>query len=431
MTIRSSTILASCAVVALSVAVAPPAHASSAKPEIGYFLSRTDVAVSVAMTLVSCPSEPGELPGIEVEWNVASSGSADIPNPVLVDVSSGFLAKRSNAFEFYPNGTLSGFNGKSEGQGGPFLASVLKTVAAIAPLAGAAGSVPESNTHAMAPPIPTRLVCQTGVLELLSSLKAAKGEIRRLENKVLLGTATSDDHESLERQRRKRAVSLVGLTIEAGAKFEDQGNHSPWVSEVTVPEILGSWFTPEPSNSEPGAFSFARSDITALSGYKVTILPEQLKPLEIKNCAVGPTPTSINYEKYSNKNATRSLYYRRPVLAAVVITEHGGEAPDCAKPLTLDAPLPIGQWGKVSSLPVGNAGLFGSREAIASFDPFGTPLKLSYGSDSGAADIGSTVEAAGGAVTAFADADTAALEREIKREELRQKLRELRATAAE
>ena len=77
MTVRSSTILASCAVVALSVAVAPSAHASSAKPEIGYFLSRTDVAVSVAMTLTSCPSDKDELPGVDVEWKVEPTAQSN------------------------------------------------------------------------------------------------------------------------------------------------------------------------------------------------------------------------------------------------------------------------------------------------------------------------------------------------------------------
>jgi hypothetical protein len=120
------------------------------------------------------------------------------------------------------------------------------------------------------------------------------------------------------------------------------------------------------------------------------------------------------------------------VLAKVLITDLVcNPTRECSETLKLDAPLAIGQWGKVSSLPVGDAGLFGSREANASFDPFGAPLKLSYGSDSGAASIGSTIEAAGGTVTAIADSESAALERKIKREELRQKLSELRAAADE
>lgn len=424
MTVRSSTILASCAVVALSVAVAPLAHASSTKPEIGYFLSRTDVAVSVAMTLVSCPSEPGELPGIEVEWTVASKGSADPAWPVRVDVSNGFLAKRSNAFEFYPNGTLSGFNGSSEGQAGPLIVSVLKTAAALAPLA--VGAPPMFMAKSKAKPLrkltPDDLFCRSVASALLGSLAQTKVEIRALEDKVLAHTATSTDLDMLERRRKKRIALFDALTIGGGAKFPAQGQTANWIGKVEIPLLLKDWFSPSPAEAGPGAVPFDRTKVAGLGGYGVTINPTAPG-------LAGGLPDGLTEPP---GKAQRSLLYRRPVLAKVLVTDLVcNPTRECSETLKLGTPLPIGQWGKVSSLPVGNAGLFGSREANASFDPFGTPLKLSYGSDSGAADIGSTIEAAGGAVTAFADAERVALERDNKLEEARQKRRELRVTAAE
>lgn len=426
MTIRSTKTTASCVALALSLALSPVAWAKD-KPEISYFLSRTDVAVSVAMTLASCPTEPGELPQIVVDWTVVPRAAADSGWPVRVDVSNGFLAKRSNAFEFYPNGTLSEFNGSSEGQGGAFIGSVLRTVAAFAPIAGFANSTSQANAYSTTAPLSNRLVCQVGVRSLLSSLAAIKAEIRGLEDKVLRGIALSADQDLLERKRNRRVGILDQLTIAAEARFDEQGTRSPWEGEVRLPELLEVWFTTELSDPASDNVSFDRAEIEGISGFKVTILPEQMEPLEIKNCMAGPAPARARYDNKPIEGANKDLYYRRPVLAAVVVTDHAGVAPDCAQPLELDTPLLISQWGKVSSLPVGSAGLFGSREASASFDPFGTPLMLSYGSDSGAADIGSTVEAAGGTATAIADADTAALERAIKRKELRQKLRDLRA----
>ena len=78
-------------------------------------------------------------------------------------------------------------------------------------------------------------------------------------------------------------------------------------------------------------------------------------------------------------------------------------------------------------MPVGSAGTFGSRQASASFDQFGTPMKLSYGSNNGAAGIGSTIEAAGDTANAIADSETVAMERRVKKQELRNKLRDLQA----
>lgn len=430
MTVRSSTILASCAVVALSVAVAPLAHASSTKPEIGYFLSRTDVAVSVAMTLTSCPSDKDELPGVDVEWKVEPTASADTAKQVRVDVSSGFLAKRSNAFEFYPNGTLAEFNGSSEGQGGPFLVSVLKTVATLAPLASpSASGGPKGEQPPEDPPEVTgSLYCRDGVVGKLKQLADTKAVIRKLEDTVLAHTPTSADLDLLERQRLKKSAQIKALTFAEGVSAAPASGTERWTGRIELPKLLGNWFSPTPGKEPGTGVAFDSAKVAGLDGFDVSI--ESIGDV----LADGTAPATSDRVSTSPPKAPlqRSLVYRRPVHAEVIALDTNCRpVRDCYETLVLDGPLPIGQWGKVSSLPVGNAGLFGSREASASFDPFGTPLKLSYGSDSGAADIGSTIEAAGGTVTAIADSESAALERKIKREELRQKLSELRAAADE
>ena len=117
----------------MTLGTAQPAMAK-AKPEISYYLTRTNVSVAETMTLLSCPADPGELPKIDTQWAVTAVGAADPKQLVKVDVSSGFLFKRSNAFEFYPNGTLAAFNGSSEGRGGAFFGFVLTVASAVAPL---------------------------------------------------------------------------------------------------------------------------------------------------------------------------------------------------------------------------------------------------------------------------------------------------------
>ena len=415
---RVTSAMATMAFAAFALGAAQPALAK-AKPEISYYLPRTTVSVAVSMTLLSCPAEAGELPKIDTQWTVKAQGEADPTKLVRVDVSSGFLAKRSNAFEFYPNGTLAEFNGSSEGQGGAFIGSVLKAAGAVAPLLGVGRAGAWNNTPP--PPIEAakRLYCGQDVLDTLELLGKTKAEIRELEGMVLQGTATAATLDLLERRRAKRAVLVDALTIKSSAEFkpdskgEIQGEIAQWIGTIGLPELFEDWFTADPGKGGPIAFD--RTKVAGLGGFGVTI-----NPADLALARALPQGAVIDRSK-----AQRSLLYRLPVTAKVVVTDLNCAGPKCTKELDLDAPLPIGQWGVVRELPVGNAGIFGSRQASASFDQFGTPMKLSYGSDSGAASIGSTIEAAGDTANAIADSETISLERQVKKQELHNKLREL------
>lgn len=416
MTSTSVRAIAICTTLALSTVIAPLANAKD-KPEVHYFLSRTNVSVSVEMTLVSCPAEGGDLPEVSVDWTVNAEGAPDPDGMVRVDVSSGFLAKRSNAFEFYPNGTLAAFNGKSEGQGGAIIGSILKTVSTIAPLVAGSPSRGASTPGTWSAPIPgNALYCREGVRNVLEAISVTKSEIRALEDRVLLKTATSAEIDLLDRKRKKRVALVDSLTFRAPAEFGVQGRTSNWIGKVALPKLLGEWFSPKSGDAGAGAVPFDKTEMVGLAGFGVTINPKDNQITE-----------KLKNDKTLDTKIARNLVYRQPALAKVSVTPL--DCPvghDCTEVLPLDAPLPIGQWGGIRSLPVGSAGLFGSREAAASFDQFGTPLKLSYGSDGGASEIGASLEAAGNTATAIADAETAALEREVKREELRKKLIELR-----
>ncbi|MGB7655344.1 MAG: hypothetical protein WBL74_07670 [Novosphingobium sp.] len=414
---RLTSALCTAAFTTLALGAAQPATAK-AKPEISYYLPRTAVSVTVSMTLLSCPAAAGEQPKIDTQWTVTATGEADPKQLVRVDVSSGFLAKRSNALEFYPNGTLAQFNGSSEGQGGAFIGSVLKAAGAVAPLFGVAGgslgiqSYPEGELKPLKPDL-IHLYCSQDVLDTLDLLGKTKAEIRGLEDKVLQGTATSAEHDLLERRRAKRAALIDALTLEATAEFDKQDEARKWNGKVVLPEMLEEWFTDTPENA--ASIAFDRTKVAGIKGFDVEIEPASDARVDKQSGAVAADGTK----------AQRSLLYRPPVLAKVSVINLNCAGPKCSKRLDLDGTLPIGQWGVVRELPVGSAGLFGSRQASASFDQFGTPMKLSYGSDSGGASIGSTIEAAGDTANAISDSETVALERQVKKQELRNKLRDL------
>lgn len=403
----------------LAATLVVPATAASAKdkPEISYFLPRTNVAVEAAMTLASCPSAPGELPEVSIQWTVTPQAAADPTKRVRVDVSSGFLAKRSNAFVLNSNGTLAAFNGKSEGQGAVVIGSALKLAATVAPLLGSPGTS-GARPQKQDPDPQAGYYCSKQAAALLATLQDRKATIRILEDKVVAGNATAADLDLLDRRRKQRAAIVDLLTIKRSAKFtgaQDAGGS--WTGSVASPEMLKTWFTDKPSEAATDAVAFDYTKIEGRDGFGVTINP--VDPALAQLVAAGPQDLA--------DKPRRVLVYRRPIQAKVVINDKACSTGECSETLDLDSPLLIGQWGALRELPVGDAGLFGSREAVAKFDAFGTPLEISYGSDTGGAGTASTIDAAGSTVTASADADTAALDRAVRKEELKQKLRDLRA----
>jgi hypothetical protein len=415
----------SASLLAVLTCVFLPSVEASAKdrPEIDYFLPRTDVQVVVAMTLTSCPTKSGDLPGINFEWTVVGTAQADPDALVRVDVGSGFLAKRSHAFVYYPNGTLSGFNGSYEGQGAVVLNSVLKLAGTIAPLLNDSNAARASNPLAIASlniferPENRQLYCSGAMLKKLADLALVKQEIAMLEDKILLGLATAADKDLLQSRRKKRAGLIKQLTLKQAAVFGSQGSVANWTGTTAAPDFETKWFAE--TQPDPAAVQFAFAGVEGRSGYSITINPTDANLARV---------SSLNANALSN-DPQPLLVYRRPISAKVVVRDRACDFQEkCLETLELDAPLLIGQWGAIRSLPLSGGGLFGSREAAAKFDAFGTPQEMSYGTQSGAAGIASTVDAAGAAATSIADAEATRLEREIKREELRQKLKDLQET---
>lgn len=413
---RISSLLPYASITALAAASTPSTGVRAAE-EIGYFLTRTDVAVVRTGTITGCPSKSGEAPTINFDWKVVSAGTADADQYVRVDVSGGFLAKRSTAFVLNPNGTLASFNSSSEGQGGAVLNSLLKAAGTLLLNHGQQSSGPAARADAIA-------YCRPEIADTLTRLSDVKKDIRDLETKIVQTHATSADLDTLERRRQQRADLVKALTLVKAVDFSDAADEpdattpSPtWSKPVDPLGVEDRWFT---SVKPDGAFGFDMKDIPKVAGYNVRIEPlnETFVPAGDKKGTIPPT-------------ATRALYYRRPIQAGVAVAQIGCVGSACYESLEGETPLLIGQWAQIQRLNVGHGGIFGSRQATAKFDTFGAPLELSFGSDSGTGAMASSIDAATGLAATLRDADLTALERQIKRLELEKKLEELQAPDGE
>lgn len=399
---------------AMAMIAAPTSAVAETKPAIEYYLTKTDVAVGLKLTLASCPQQAGELPLIRQEWLVEAAGVADPANPVKIDVSKGFLVKRSTAFTFNPNGTLAAFNSKAEGQGGAVLERVIKTAGAVAGAVLGVPPVAMVGVDGTAGFLPPKFVCTRAVIQHLDDLDKLGQQIRQLEDRMVLAALTAAETQLLERLRDARARTAKALTIVIEAPFVDQNKTHPWNSKVSIAQKIGKWF--EKSTVGDSRVNFDVNQLDGIQGYSVHITPAGPIP-KGEDAKVSQTPAQL-------------LYYRRPVLAKVSVIDLScskEEVAKCTKTINTEAPLMIGQWGRIDSLKIGAGSIFGSSEAKAKFDEFGNPLELSYGSDSGGEGIASAIGTAGESAVSIADGDIVALEKAIKRAELRKKLDELTA----
>jgi hypothetical protein len=396
-----------CGFASISSLAAGSAPANSKpKPEIGYYLAKTNVAVVRSGTITSCPKIGGEkLPTINWKWTVVGEGTADVANYVHVDISNGFLVKRSTAFTFHPNGTLASFNSTSEGQGAAVVQSIFKAASVLIPLLG----VNPSGTKATED---SDVYCRKEVIDQLTNLAIYRGDIKTIEDKVIQNSATAADLALMERRKQQRDTSIKALTLNAVADFSGETAKAGWTKVINSIPALEKWFTN--TSTEQNASAFDYKTVEGLRGYKVCVTPAFTAPPIAGSVPKVPT------------EASKQLFFRRPLLANVGVAAQDG---DCGKAEALEPekPLLISQWGQIEGLTVGSGNIFGSRQAAAKFDAFGTPLDLSYGSDSGSAGIAGSIDAASGIATAIHGSEAAALDREIKLIELRKKLADLKA----
>lgn len=412
------------AVVALAVGIAPPAFARE-KTSLGYVLPKTIVNVQVAQTIVGCPEKPDHLPEIETSWVITPAATADPEMRLEIDTSAGFLAKRSTAFVLRPDGTPESFNASASGQGAAVITSLAKLATTLATVvAPAMGSAPDGSPARSVP-----LACKPAVSHAIAAYSKLGEEILTIEDRILLGTATAAERQLVERKRKKRSAIREALTLTGGGtidppRWDGGAEKALELRHYIEPLDYAAWF----ANFDSA--DFPDEAVAGRNGFRVDIDPMP----GVAQLRSGKPATDRTI-----RDLVRALHYRQPlpgkIIGAPCISarlDDGSCTPHKRGDTVSEPTIAVfGQWGGVRSLPVGTGGLFGSREAKAKFDAFGAPIELSYGSDSGASGIASSLDAASGATVDLRDAKLAEIERAIKLEEARQRLAELRAPAEE
>jgi hypothetical protein len=408
---------------------------------IGYFLPETEVDIVVSQRIASCPGGDDK---IEVVTDI-SIEPTPVPGPfVNVDVRSGLFAERSTKLVLRPNGTLEAFNAESHGQGGKILGAIAKTALSVAS-SGALFSMAEGNKYAALTammfdpdaagatetPSAGPLLCKKAVSNALASIVARQAEIKTIEKRMVTDGGKPGDEELLERRRTQIAKLKEALTLTSDATIDPSGQ----LEKIAAVDYL-EWF--EPNANLPEALK--NNNVMGRSGFKIEVKAD---PGVRKHVGSGDG-TQI-------KPLARRLVYKRPVPTQILVKpcsddklllqksgDDGKRASQCAADSSPEAKaiyaadiVPVSQFSGFYSLRVGDGGLFGSREAGAKFDEFGTPLELEYGTSTGTDDAAGVISASGEGFLSARDSEINALERQIKVAKARKELAELRAGVEE
>ena len=405
--------------------------------ELGYFLPRTAITVTVKQRLEACPKGGDDLNDfITTTVVVEHKAEADPAGFVRLDGRSGFLAKRTTELGLRANGTLESFNAKTEGHGRAVISSLIKVGAKIASFSVAGARAPALHAGAKAP----APLCSQAVANTLEQVARAKADIKAAEDAIVSGTAGDAILEVISARKQRIAALREALTISTttGDPFyyaqAAQTPKSGFVSAVKVPS-QSPWNSAKAQfklNSPPyedwfdGPVPATPVAIEGSLGFLVT--------LELLD---GATRTDDADLAAALKEPQAGLFYRRPLPAKIAVqactsVDPGDSCLVAAPPqhdpaASVAAIIPIAEASKLYKLSIGKGGIFGSKQASAKFDEWGAPLQLAYGSDPGAADIAGTIDAAGEAAGTLHDAKLSETNRRIAILEAQKKLEELEA----
>jgi hypothetical protein len=400
--------------------MASSAYAGTTKPgqTLGYFLPKTDVVISVSQRIEQCP-ENGK--ALEVTSKLVIKPRVMAGQYVEIDIRSGLFAERTTAIKLRENGTLESFNAKTEGQGGKILGALTK-VALTAISFGAGAPLPLTEG------VPLAFGCNEKTRALLTELALREERADALESEIAQNGETSARLAMLERYDSQVEELKEALTLGTKVTIKDYSTGSEHLKSI----VYSKWFQGKMPNdlALPGRYGFKISrDATNV-------------PIEI----MQGDGTTVEHDQATGKmKPLPALVYQRSVKVPIGIVpcadqwsertaDDGKKAFDCnddesfaASALSDSARIPAPQLSGLFSLRVGNGGLFGTKEAKAEFDEFGTPILLSYGTTSGTDDAVSVIEGAMDGVKGVRDAKLSELERRIAIAKARKELAELQA----
>ena len=403
--------------------IATGASASAEPIYLSYYLPRAEIGAAVSQRLVRCPMDvnDGEIE-VETTWSLRAVAKPDYAKPVVVDASSGFLAARTVGLKLNPDGTLASINAKSTGQGGPVLASVIKLAGTFAPML--AGIPPLAPLGAVELPggEPTSL-CHDQIVELLERHSVLAARIDQIEAAIADGGSGIEQEDLLALYRQQLSAIEDGLTLTGQAEglngqlAESETCAGQKDCSLQGEAVIGklpyaTWFrSVETAERLPG---YSNGFVVGWAGSSLAAAGLAAMP------GKGP-----------RDNRQQELVYLRPVPAVLV----GAPCPDdlqgasCTIDNSIEDPgasasleFLLPQLSPRFSLPVGSAGIFGSREVAVAFDAWGRPVELTYGSDPGADAIAGTIDAVGSTATQIHTAQLDAMNHAIAVQEARDKL---------
>lgn len=448
------------------VAVGQVQAGSSAKApqSFGYFLPRTEVKAVTSQRIVACPDpfDPEKELGVATEVTLAPESVPDVY--ISIDLRSGWLAERTTSLTLNPDGTIASFNAKTEGQGGKVIGSLFKVAATAVGLgtgssfggiaAGRDGmkmSFRRANTRME---VETKSVvrCSDDVQASIEKLAAARASLSQMSARIVADGGSAIDLAILERLKEQIGAAREALTLTSEERFvpKKPPAGSPPNDEFHLPPVaFEKWFVVEQvQRTGSGPWEpvqgvkpspAARSDVEALlskqvgrAGFWIS-----LKPNDSQWSAFAKGNPGVSY----TGAATPYLYYRRPVdteftaQACATIPEKGApcnlDESDEAKSAESTESVPVAQFSNLHMVRIGKGGIFGSKQASAKFDEFGTPAELEYGSASGAGDIADVIDAGNEAVGTIRDAKVDAIKRRIELEKAQKELADLMGSADE
>jgi hypothetical protein len=403
-------------VAALSVAGA--ASAAGKKPEFSYFLPRTALTVEITQELNSCDLAPDGMPDIDTTITVTPVREADPNGLVRLDVGAGFLAKRTVKLELNSDGTLASFNSQSEGQAGAAIAAAAKLALKIATVALIAGGAESGH--------PT---CTSETQSVMKKKKDLADRITKLETLIEEGKGGPAQTSLLADLRARLVKRREALTMKA-ALAVPAAPAAPGARLDLAGPSLAEWFGKEVPN-----------------GFSLVVIEDPAMPKSLVLADARPENEKIELT-YLDENGNsrvklhKDVIYRKGVPGIVLavdvrdqkclVADTPSEAIDCVRATdsgtVIRAVFP--QFSGLYSIPAGKGGLFGSRQAGIKFDANGVPVSLEYGSTSASTDLATLAGTATDGVQTLRDAPLANLERAIKLEEAKAKLKKLQAEAA-
>lgn len=452
---------------------------------IDYMLPATAISAGVEQRITKCPAPAAERVMIgddtseglraEFEWKVRLQPSQAPHRLVSLNTESGFLVDRETKVHFADDWYLKDFNGKTTGQGGALMVSLVKAGAAVAAMAanpivglGTAALAAQQSAGAEgfvktnAPAKQTRyyrkefyVVCKDDVADRLASLKAARADIAALETRVIAGDVSVPTQDLLTR-RREMAADLerrLTITITADKALVPMrvGKNVTGLSTRITAVDISPWFEVQSivrevtSSARAGTGAqidlrsyLASQQFPGIHGYQVEIAVNDTIERHF-GCAGAGTPAKVAACEEDiaavTPIATRNLIYKRPIPAVAKIYPF---ASPCApgstcpadpnwvdgKKATGTVPVKLPQLSRNFEMRTGGS-IFGGRTVGAEFGAMSEPTMLQYNIGSSGKDVAGLVDASVSAAQTIRDADNAAIKRRLEAEKTRGELEAL------